>query len=146
MIIAGWCGVLDFGLALLAGAWVGVFLVTPDADFLSLTYAESRWFRDPRGRNPVSLLVAFVRQCLGLLALSLGFWPGALLKHRGISHYPVLGSLVIALLMLPSLPGLVLLGWLWVRGELSLLWSPVAVAAWVGFCLAHLVHIAADML
>jgi uncharacterized metal-binding protein len=144
LIVAERLGAFHLGLAFLAGGWLGVYLVTPDVDFLTVTHAESRWFRDPKSRDPLSLLVAFVRHCLGLLALSLGFWPGALLHHRGVSHFPVLGSLVIALLMLPSLPGLTLLAWLWSRGQLSLTIAPVVAVAWVGFCLAHLAHIVAD--
>jgi uncharacterized metal-binding protein len=139
-------GVPELGLAFLVGGWLGAYLVTPDVDFSTVTYAESRWFRDPKSRDPLSLSVAFVRHGLGLLALSLGFWPGALLKHRGVSHVPVLGSLVIALLMLPSLPGLMLLTWLWAKQQLDLLWSPMMGAAWIGFCFAHLVHIVADWL
>jgi uncharacterized metal-binding protein len=145
-IVANYFGALHLAWAFLAGGWVGVYLITPDVDFLTVTYAEARWFRDPKGRDPLSLLVAFGRHCLGLLALSLGFWPGALLNHRGVSHYPVVGSLVIAVLMLPSVPGLMLLAWLQARGEVSVLWSPMLVAAWAGFCFAHLVHIVADWL
>jgi uncharacterized metal-binding protein len=146
VVLANDHGVQELALAFLAGEWLGVYLVTPDVDFLTVTHAESRWFRDPKSRDPLSLLVAFARHGLGLLALCLGFWPGALLNHRGVSHVPVLGSLVIAMLMIPSLPGLVLLTWLWVKGQLGILWSPMAGAAWAGFCFAHLVHIVADWL
>jgi hypothetical protein len=48
--------------------------------------------------------------------------------------------------MLPSLPGLMLLTWLWAKQQLDLLWSPMMGAAWIGFCFAHLVHIVADWL
>jgi uncharacterized metal-binding protein len=146
LVAANCFGVLHFAWAFVAGGWVGVYLITPDVDFLTVTYAEARWFRDPKGRDPLSLLEAFVRHCLGLLALSLGFWPGALLSHRGVSHYPVVGSLVIAVLMLPSVPGLMLLVWLRAKGEVSVLWSPMFVAGWAGFCCMHLVHIVADWL
>jgi len=123
------------------GFWIGVYLVTPDCDFLSITRAESRWFRDPRRGDPLSWVGAVVRFPVGLAALALGFLPGLILSHRGVSHTPVLGAAVIAVLALP-IPA-ALLAW---AGKLDWLVRAEAGVVWLGFAAAHLLHILLDKL
>jgi len=128
-------------VAFLAGMWIGIYLITPDVDFLAVTRAESRWFRDPRRGDPLSYVKCVVYFHIGLVALALGFWPGLLLSHRGISHVPVLGAAVIALLAFGGPAGtLALLGY----GRWLL--RPEVGAAWGGFAVAHFVHILRDWL
>lgn len=125
----------------LVGMWCGIYLITPDVDFLSVTQAETRWFREPHGGDPVSWLSSTLRFHIGIAALLVGFWPGLLLSHRGVSHVPAIGAAVIAALAManPFALGLLVLtnGWRW-------LWAPDALAVWLGFAVAHLVHIVCD--
>jgi len=121
------------------GTWLGTYLVTPDADLATLTHAETRWLK--RSRNPV---MDFLRFHVGLLALELGYWPGRLLRHRGISHWPFVGAMVILGLMMLSPLGLIVLAWLVLADRLWLLATQEVVAGLAGFCTAHLVHTLVD--
>ena len=128
-------------LAFLAGMWSGIYLITPDVDFLSVTRAETRWFRDPRGGDAVSWMMSAVRFCVGIVVLMLGFWPGLLLSHRGVSHVPLVGAVIIAVLAIAS-P--FMLGALALMDGWHSLWTLEAGAAWLGFASAHFIHIVCD--
>lgn len=140
VVAVPWLGWL-LPLLFLAGMWCGIYLITPDVDFLSVTQAETRWFRDPRGGDPVSWLTSTLRFHVGIAVLVFGFWPGLLLSHRGVSHVPAIGAAVIAALAMvnPFVLGLLTLinGWRW-------LWTLEALAVWLGFAVAHLIHIVCD--
>ena len=128
----------------LAGMATGFYLTTPDADLLAATRSETRWFVDQRRNDPLSWLLSVLRFYIGWLALALGFWPGLLLSHRGISHWPIVGAAVIAFLMVASVPGVVIIMFLAYAGRLDVLASPAALACWLGFALAHFIHIILD--
>jgi len=117
----------------LVGIWVGIFVVTPDADLGRITYAERRWFREDN-----HVIINWLHHLVGLCSLSLSFWPGQLLKHRGISHMPIIGSVVIMLLMMPSLPGIIII--LLMRDNL-IAFIPI----FLGLVYAHLIHIIVDV-
>ncbi len=116
----------------LVGLWVGIYVATPDVDFGNLTRCETRWFREDG-----HVLICWLKHVVGLSALSLSFWPGQVLKHRGISHTPIIGSLVILILMLPSLPGIIIV--LLLRNNL-IVFFPI----WCGLAYAHGIHIVID--
>ncbi len=116
----------------LLGVWAGVYLVTPDADLAAITRSETRWFNESH-----HILINWLHHLVGLSALSLSFWPGQLLKHRGISHTPIIGSLVILILMIPSLPGIIIV--LLLRNNL-IVFFPI----WCGLVYAHFIHIVVD--
>lgn len=124
-------------VACIAGQLVGVYMLTPDSDIHSLSRGEIRWFREPRKGSASSWLAAFLKFPVGIAALVMGWLPGLFLRHRGISHVPVVGAAVIALLVAANPIMLMLFGWRWAL-------TPEAMAAWVGFCMAHAVHITMD--
>ena len=117
----------------LLGMWIGIFVATPDVDLGTITYCERRWFREDG-----HVLICWFKHIVGLCSLSLSFWPGQLLKHRGISHIPLVGSLVILLLMIPSLPGVIIL--LLMRDNL-IAFIPI----FLGLAYAHFIHIIVDI-
>lgn len=128
----------------LLGMWAGFYLTTPDADLLAATRSETRWFADQKRNGPLSWMSSIVRFYIGWLSLALGFWPGLLLSHRGISHWPIIGAAVIAVLMAASLPGVAAIAFLAYIGRLDILMSPAALACWLGFMVAHFTHILLD--
>jgi len=114
------------------GAAYGIWLVTPDVDLETFTYSESKWIRGPPWVRPIGYL------------LCLYYYPLALvLRHRGISHAPIFGALIIYAYTW-WLPALILLvtGW----RPLWLLHPDLHVGLFTGLVCAHLFHIVEDHL
>ncbi len=125
------------------GQLIGIFIIDPDSDLFSVTRSESRWFTEPRKGSPLSWLSAFLKFPIGIITLILGWLPGLFLKHRGVSHVPVIGAAVITFLVIVNPFVLALLyftdGWRY-------LWTAETLAVWIGFCATHLIHIIMDKL
>jgi uncharacterized metal-binding protein len=119
-------------VSLSLGAAYGIWLVTPDVDLETFTHGESRWFDGPLWLRPIGYLVF---ACYYPLAL--------VLRHRGISHAPVFGALVVYVYTW-LLPALVLLATGW--RPLWLLHTDLHVGLFTGLVIAHLFHIAEDRL
>jgi uncharacterized metal-binding protein len=112
------------------GAAYGIWLVTPDVDLRTLTYSETRWFRGSMWLRPIGHI------------LNAYYYPIALLlRHRGISHAPIFGALIIyAYTWLP--PALIMLAVNW--RPLWLLHIDLHVGLFTGLVVAHLFHIVED--
>ena len=130
----------------LGGMLFGTYFADPDLDHDSLTRTETRIRRIPVLGRPLHLLfVAF-------------WYPYARMsKHRGPSHWPVVGTLsrlgyiIVMLVLLNAVGRWILFGTPkhWADPLLSLLvWgvrNPVRAGAWMaGECLADLLHSLAD--
>jgi uncharacterized metal-binding protein len=114
------------------GAAYGIWLVTPDVDLETFTYSESKWLHGPLWLRPIGYLLYIYYYPLALM-----------LRHRGISHAPVFGALIVYLYSwwLPALI-LAITGWRppW------LLNPDLHVGLWAGLAVAHLFHILEDRL
>ena len=112
------------------GAAFGIWLVTPDVDLETFTHSESKWFRGPRWLRPVGYLLHFYYYPLALV-----------LRHRGVSHAPIFGALIVYIYTW-WLPALVLLVTDW--RPLWLLHPDLHVGLFVGLVVAHVFHIVED--
>ena len=114
------------------GAALGIWLVTPDVDLETFTHSESKWFRGSPWLRPIGYLLYSYYYLLALV-----------LRHRGISHAPVFGALIVYVYTW-WFPAVVLLvtGW----RPLWLLNPDLHVGLFVGLVVAHLFHIVEDRL
>jgi uncharacterized metal-binding protein len=114
------------------GAAYGIWFVTPDVDLQSSTHTETKWFRGPIWIRPIGY------------ALYAYYYPlSLLLRHRGISHVPVIGALTIYVYTWLPL-ALVMLATDW--HPIWLLHSDLHVGLFTGLTFAHLFHIVEDRL
>jgi len=114
------------------GAAYGIWMVTPDVDLETITYNESQWLRGPLWLRPIGYLLYGYYYPLALV-----------LRHRGVSHAPLFGALIVYLYTwwLPALV-LVLTGW-----RPAWLFHPdLHTGAFTGLAVAHLFHIMEDRL
>jgi uncharacterized metal-binding protein len=119
------------------GQLIGVYCITPDVDINNLTVTETQWFKERKK------ILAFLKFPIGIITLILGWFPGIFLKHRGISHTPIIGAVVITFLIMVNPFVLALL---YFTDSWSYLWTIEALAIWIGFCATHLIHIIQDRL
>ncbi|MEA3346280.1 MAG: hypothetical protein U9Q78_08615 [Chloroflexota bacterium] len=114
------------------GAAYGIWLVTPDVDLETFTYSETKWLGGAIWFRPIGY------------SLYLYYYPLALvLRHRGISHTPIFGALIIYAYTwwLPVLLSLII-GW----HPTWLLHPDLHVGLFSGLACAHLFHILEDRL
>jgi len=114
------------------GAAYGIWMVTPDVDLQTSTYSEAKWFRGPLWLRPIGY------------ALYVYYYPLALiLRHRGISHAPIFGALIIYVYTwLPPAVVFLITGW----RPLWLLHTDLHVGLFTGLAIAHIFHIVEDRL
>lgn len=104
-----------------AGGCLVNLVLTPDLDL--------------NGSKPGAKLLSSITPMLGL-AHNLYWYPyGLLFKHRGVSHWPFIGTATRLLYFVPLWPVL------WYYGDREQLWLAVA-----GLCLADMLHAGLDWL